>query len=278
MKECRVCQVAKGLTSFYVDRSAPDGLVRTCKSCTKILMQKKRGTFKAPSPPGLKTCCKCLVLKPFEHFYRRKVSKDGRESRCRACAREKSFAQYWADPVAVSAYQAKWRRENPERVESYRLTKNGRPREGLNQKAREYRAKNPDRSKSAVRTWKSNPKNREIANECTRKWATANKDRCKATSRLWRALNTHLVRAYSSKRRAKVRQRTPGWVTNEDIKFMTYLYSYARACEIALGTPYHVDHILPLNGKYVSGLHVPLNLQVMPAEENLKKSNKWKPE
>jgi hypothetical protein len=82
---------------------------------------------------------------------------------------------------------------------------------------------------------------------------------------------------YPAKRRAgearhetQKLQRTPSWV---DLKKIEQFYEEAHRLTVALDTPYHVDHVIPLRGKRVSGLHVHTNLQVLPGEENLRKHN-----
>lgn len=79
--------------------------------------------------------------------------------------------------------------------------------------------------------------------------------------------------AKAAKRRAAKLQRTPFW--DPDTHLIPQLYQVAAMYTRESGQPWHVDHILPLQGKKVSGLHVYANLRVIPGEENIKKSNKY---
>jgi hypothetical protein len=69
-------------------------------------------------------------------------------------------------------------------------------------------------------------------------------------------------------------QRTPSWLSVEQKNQIFGLYKKANELGKTKNIKYHVDHIVPLCGKTVSGLHVPWNLQVIPATENMKKYNK----
>jgi|TARA_R110002126_G_C10165397_1_gene473262 hypothetical protein len=70
--------------------------------------------------------------------------------------------------------------------------------------------------------------------------------------------------------------RTPPWLTKEHFKQMHEIYALAKIKEEFTGEKHHVDHIEPLRGKDRCGLHVPWNLQVLTAEENIKKGNRVK--
>jgi 5-methylcytosine-specific restriction endonuclease McrA len=86
--------------------------------------------------------------------------------------------------------------------------------------------------------------------------------------------NVDVVRADTSVRKRRHREATPRWLTPAERLQMRDLYVQARKLTELTRERYVVDHIVPLRGEEVCGLHVPWNLRVITQEENLKKSNK----
>lgn len=78
----------------------------------------------------------------------------------------------------------------------------------------------------------------------------------------------------SVRRHAAKLKRTPTWLTEYDLFFIEEIYHLAKLRSDILGIKYEIDHIIPLQGKLVSGLHVPNNLQILPRSENRRKGNR----
>ncbi len=103
-------------------------------------------------------------------------------------------------------------------------------------------------------------------------------ERLKATraiARRYNKRNMAKVRAITIKYNSKRQRATPAWLTLEDWAAMNAMYAKARRLTRKTRIKHHVDHIIPLNGKYVSGLHVPGNLQILTQSENAAKSNRY---
>lgn len=125
--------------------------------------------------------------------------------------------------------------------------------------------------------------------ECQRKrtdaWAKANPEKIKAflnspeqreKSRAYGKRHYHANKLiYIEKdaaRRAKKLQATTSWGQERVLDF----YQKAKELEAANpGVKYHVDHIVPLVGKNVCGLHNHFNLQILTETENKRKGNAW---
>jgi 5-methylcytosine-specific restriction endonuclease McrA len=78
----------------------------------------------------------------------------------------------------------------------------------------------------------------------------------------------------SARRRARKLLATPKWLSANDLLAIKCKYSVAAMLNKHSNQAYAVDHVIPLQGKTVCGLHVPWNLQVITAKDNLKKGNK----
>lgn len=115
-----------------------------------------------------------------------------------------------------------------------------------NEKSKEYRKNNKE---SIAEYWKNNKENKK---EYDKEYHQ-------------RPESKRRKRANNAKRRASEINRTPGW---SDLLAIQEFYDYCPE-------GHHVDHIIPLQGEKVSGLHIRENLQYMTAEENLSKGNKF---
>jgi hypothetical protein len=104
-----------------------------------------------------------------------------------------------------------------------------------------------------------------------------NHENTKLVKTTYRLNNPEKLRALDAKRRCAELKRTPTWLTENDYWMIEQTYELSALRTKLFGFAWHVDHVIPLQGKYVSGLHVPTNLQVIPATENLRKANKHLP-
>lgn len=86
--------------------------------------------------------------------------------------------------------------------------------------------------------------------------------------------NPDLYKELVSVRRRRFRDATPKWLSAEQKMEIRLKYRLAIEMSRATGVRYAVDHVIPLQGEDVCGLHVPWNMEVITQDENLKKSNK----
>jgi len=147
-------------------------------------------------------------------------------------------------------------------------------------------ARNEENAKILKKEWYE--RNKELTKERARIWALANPEKTAARKTKWRqenlkqhnainrewfANNKYKRASYQAKRKSTILQRTPAW--DPDAHLIIAKYQLANMLTKASGILHHVDHIIPLQGKKVSGLHTFANLRVIPGSDNVKKSNSF---
>lgn len=185
---------------------------------------------------------------------------------------------------SVKAAQGRWLAKNP----NYRSTKNkefyAANREREKARAQAWRDENVERTQATSRVWRGENKERHAENQ--KAWHAANKarrseyrkakyavnrDRELTKAREWKRHNSARVQAINAARLAAQLRATPAWADHDKI---AEFYAESARLTRETGIVHHVDHIVPLRSKWVCGLHVHTNLQVLPAAENQSKSNR----
>jgi len=236
----------------------------------------------------MKTCICCSQTKAFDLFHKDGQSKDGRKARCKSCILESIKADRKANPDKFLARGKKYRDNNPEKIIEYykKYREENRSKivawhKDYEEKNREHRAfyrkKYYEENKAHIvakglEYAKANP---EKTAAKAKKYRQAHYEKLADAAKIYRKKNRALFNHHAIKRVAAHLQRTPAWLTDFDKLKIKCLYQVAAMRTRESGQAWHVDHIIPLRGKIVSGLHVPSNLQVITAAENRQKKNAY---
>jgi hypothetical protein len=197
-------------------------------------------TVKAHECATTRLCKKCLIEKPLSDF------RAGRY-KCKQCILEERRERYRLDPEY--------------RKRQLAHSKNGYAKHRDNRLAQksEYGKRPEIADREKARRRKRYNEDQEY------------KKKTNARQRRYYKDNKSANAAKRAKRRALEHSACPEWADQQKIAEM---YKEARKLTRETGVVYSVDHIIPLKGKAVCGLHVETNLQVIPLSENIRKSNR----
>jgi hypothetical protein len=205
----------------------------------------------------MKTCRICNEQKPLDDFSVNKAKADGRHYNCKQCDAAKARHWHHENKDRVAARKKRWVAANAGHVQEKNRNRYARCRDKIIADVMAYRRKNIDRVKKKDAAY--HEKNKERRNAAAATWRKGNRDR---------------MGAYLAQRRAAKLQATPKWLTREQRKQIRQLYQQSRLLTELSGEAHTVDHIVPLRGETVCGLHVPWNLRIIPRLENCLKKNK----
>jgi hypothetical protein len=186
------------------------------------------------------------------------VERNTNTGRCVECHRL-YMLRYWAKyPEAVEKRNLNSKNNRIENPDKYEEFKKKRVKKWNSDE--EYRLKQ-------LQIFKENDQKRYANPEYVEKRRLQGKE--------WFKNNAGIAKAKRARRRAAELNATPDWLTAIHKAQIAEYYEVATALETQTGIKHHVDHIIPLKAKIASGLHVPWNLQVLTATENLRKHNSY---
>ena len=218
-------------------------------------------------------CTRCGLTKTPSEFYKATKNPSGLQSRCKACSKATNREWMAAHPEKSAEYTTRYETNNAERRKELRAVSRVAyaPRRLELRRIREEKNREKRNAQARARI----AKNPERHNAKARRWRAANPEKSRFMIERWRLQNPGLAKAATARWRAALVQATPAWA---DQKKIAEFYETADGLSMLTGEWYHVDHIVPLQGKTVRGLHCEANLQVLPEVDNIRKGNRHWPD
>lgn len=182
---------------------------------------------------------------------------DGLCCYCRICRKTQKKEQYERNKEKVLKQQKEYTKKNKEKIK---------------ERSAQYRTEN--REKIRARQNEAYQKQKEKRLAYARERYSKNKAKIKSKVKAYTKVNRSKVTAIKAKYRAAKYNATPDWLTKEHLEQIEEFYETARDLAwLNEGEILQVDHIVPLQGKEVCGLHVPWNLQILSKSKNISKFN-----
>ena len=178
---------------------------------------------------------------------------------CTGCKTDKPLSEFSRQAKSPDGHRTKCKAcTKVENANWYLLNREDKLAKNL-----EWQRNNPEKMK--VINAKQHKKRKDYYSAHNKEWHKKHKDDPVFRER---------VRIKSRNRFVRVKQATPSWLSAIEAAQMQEFYDIAKARSMQTGERYEVDHIIPLGGFMVSGLHVPWNLQIIREEENLAKGTR----
>lgn len=196
-----------------------------------------------------KLCSSCKTEKQFYLFGKTSYSKSGYRSQCKDC--EANYRKLHKDKIKIQ------RELNKDKFAAYKKI---------------YKEINKEKIKEKNKIYRDNTIERRLAYNA--KWYQEHKDYANEYAKTYKKTNKGIINNINANRRSATITRIPIWVSDVGKQYIKALYMLANLQSKLTGEKWHVDHVLPLKGKTICGLHVPLNLRIIKAIDNLKKGNR----
>jgi hypothetical protein len=254
MIEC----LCEGCQRPYMVKAYREEKTRFCsrKCSTKTIAPKRQIAIARAelADPGHKICTQCGEQKQTSEFWKHVNGFDGRRSKCISCSLQT---------------QAEWNAANHgKKLESDRRYYADNA-DQLNEASRAKYAADPEVFSKRNKAWRD--KNIEQARKASRQRRIDKGDVVRAERQKHYRENKARYKAQAVARVKHIKQATPSWA---DMEKIAAFYAEAERLTAETGIPHHVDHVYPLRGKTMCGLHVEGNLQILHAVANLRKSNR----